>query len=94
MRAQEDLGSFAEFEFEKIMKRTYASTRLRLYPTQMCSQDFSARPSCITLMVSVRNTDDAPEKSAVRIVMLEATSVRIPALAPIRKSIRGNTPRQ
>ena len=32
MRAQEDLGSFAEFEFEKIMKRKYASTRLRLYP--------------------------------------------------------------
>ena len=32
MRAQEDLGSFAEFEFEKIMKRKHASTRLRLYP--------------------------------------------------------------
>jgi len=32
MRVQEDLGSFAEFEFEKIMTRTYASTRLRLYP--------------------------------------------------------------
>ena len=32
MRDQEDLGSFAEFEFEKIMKRTYVSTHLRLYP--------------------------------------------------------------
>jgi hypothetical protein len=30
MRDQEDLGSFAEFEFEKIRKRTYASTHLRL----------------------------------------------------------------
>jgi hypothetical protein len=30
-RNQEDLGSFAEFEFEKIMKRTHASTRPPLY---------------------------------------------------------------
>ena len=32
MRDQEALGSFAEFEFENIMKRTHASTRVRLYP--------------------------------------------------------------
>jgi hypothetical protein len=32
MRVQQALGSFAEFEFEKIMKRTHASTRVRLYP--------------------------------------------------------------
>ena len=95
MRVQEDLGSFAEFEFEKTMKRKYASTRLRLYPHPDV-QSRLLRPSIMHNAdgVSVRNTDDAPEESAVRIVMLEATSVRIPAVAPIRKSIRGNTPRQ
>ena len=95
MRAQEDLGSFAEFEFEKIMKRTYASTRLRLYPHPDV-QSRLLRPSIMHNAdgASVRNTDDALEKAAVRIVMLEATCVRILALAPIRKSIRGNTPRQ
>jgi len=30
MRAREDLGSFAEFEVEKMKKKTYASTHLRL----------------------------------------------------------------
>jgi hypothetical protein len=63
MRAQEDLGSFAEFEFEKIMKRTCASTRLRLYP----HPDVQSRLLRPPIMhnadgVSVRNTDDVPGK--------------------------------
>ena len=72
MRAQEDLGSFAEFEFEKIMKRTYASTRLRLYP----HPDVQSRLLRPPIMhnadgVSVRNTDDA-RKNQLHIVMSEA----------------------
>ena len=74
MRAQEDLGSFAEFEFEKIMKRTYASTRLRLYPHPDV-QSRLLRPSIMhNAMVSPSEIPTTrPEKSAVRIVMLEAT---------------------
>ncbi len=92
MRAEQDLGSFAEFEFEKIMKRAYASTRLRLYPHPDV-QSRLLRPSIMHNAddVIVPNTDPAPEESAVQIVVLQATSATIPTVAPIRKRIRGNT---
>jgi hypothetical protein len=63
-----------------------------------CSRTFSARPSRITLIVSPSEMPTTrPEKSAARIVVREAASVRIPAVAPIRpirKNVLGNTTRQ
>ena len=45
MRAQKQIEDFSQnlFFIAEDMKKIYLSTRLRLYPTQMCSQDLLSR---------------------------------------------------
>jgi hypothetical protein len=61
MRAQEDLGSFAEFEFENYEEDVCIDPPATLPPPRCAVK--TSPPSCITLMVSpIRNTDDVPGK--------------------------------